>query len=276
MPGVSLIERPQLRRVLLHIGSVSTIRTNWPTASPKIVGRHTLSLVAISASCRSTHRTLTHGSGDFNSAGIGNRKRFCGLSAGRADYFVQTSDSAFERPLDLCGAYFQDSVKLTSELDGERGLRWEVGTPWADTKGRVETIIPGEQSKLYPDSPRGLGLPGRSGVSPGMWPTKEKNFGPRVGRRLFAGIHGWSLGQTLRRPRKDQHPGSLRNLLLRARRDSKTVVLGQSAFRAVLVRPNSYLEAPYAARNGVNIGQRFPFVQAPPRNDRYLESVSAL
>jgi hypothetical protein len=61
------------------------------------------------------------------------------------------------------------------------GLRYEYSTPKSDTEGRLFSIIPGEQSRRFVNSPVGLVFPGDPGAPNGVnFPVKD-NFAPRAG-----------------------------------------------------------------------------------------------
>ena len=38
------------------------------------------------------------------------------------------------------------------------GLRWDVTQPWYETENKLETLIPGEQSLVFPGAPKGDGV----------------------------------------------------------------------------------------------------------------------
>ena len=179
----------------------------------KVVGRHTFKTGFDLRKLQINSSYTSHNSGSFGFSGLETGNDFADFLLGAPDNFTQTSPGLLNDRSTFVGAYFQDSVKVTPELTVNAGLRWEVGTPWADTKGRVETFIPGEESKLYPDSPEGWVYPGDPGVAAGMYPADYKNFGPRWQRRLFTRVFRWTSGKTLRRGGEDQHSCRLRNLL---------------------------------------------------------------
>jgi len=79
------------------------------------------------------------------------------------------------------GAFVQDSWKAKSNLTLNLGLRWEVSMPWYDTQGKIETWNPGEQSVLFPKSPKGWVFPGDPGIPKTLAPTRYNNFAPRIG-----------------------------------------------------------------------------------------------
>jgi hypothetical protein len=78
-------------------------------------------------------------------------------------------------------AFVQDEWRAKSRLTFNYGLRWEIITPNTEVRNRLNTFVPGVQSKLYPDAPTGILFPGDPGISAGLAPNYYKAFMPRVG-----------------------------------------------------------------------------------------------
>ncbi len=78
-------------------------------------------------------------------------------------------------------AYAQDTYKATSRLTLNVGLRYELPFPSTETNNQVNLFVPGAQSKVIPDAPKGLLYPGDPGVPAGLIPTEKTAFAPRVG-----------------------------------------------------------------------------------------------
>ena len=75
----------------------------------------------------------------------------------------------------------QDVYKLKPNFTLNLGVRWEVSMPWYDTQGKIETIVPGEQSTQFPTAPLGWVVPGDPGIPSTLAPTRYNNWAPRVG-----------------------------------------------------------------------------------------------
>jgi carboxypeptidase family protein len=162
-----------------------------------------------------------NGSFDFEPAGTEND---LGYPTGYADYFLgvpttYTQGAAQGENDRNTGLYLfaQDSWKIKKNVTLNFGLRWELNTPFYDTKNRLQTFRPGQATTQYPcwlsaasaatlgttpgdcgeDSannayfPLGLVFPGDKGVPQGLTSTYYKAFAPRIG---LAWSPDWSEG----------------------------------------------------------------------------------
>jgi Carboxypeptidase regulatory-like domain/TonB dependent receptor len=77
--------------------------------------------------------------------------------------------------------YVQDTYKVTSRLNLNLGLRYDLPSPYTEAKNRQTLWIPGRQSTVVPSAPPGLLYPGDRGVPAGLIPTFKKAFAPRLG-----------------------------------------------------------------------------------------------
>lgn len=95
------------------------------------------------------------------------------------------------------GAYGQDSWRLKPNLTFNYGLRWDVSPPWREKYNEIQTLIPGEQSLVFPGSPLGWVFPGDPHVPNTLAPTRWNNFAPRLGLAYSFGDHEGILGKVL-------------------------------------------------------------------------------
>lgn len=79
------------------------------------------------------------------------------------------------------GIYGQDSWRVSSQVNLDYGLRWDVSSPWSEEHNELETIVPGEQSLTFPGSPTGWVFPNDPGIPPTLAPIRYNNFSPRIG-----------------------------------------------------------------------------------------------
>ena len=98
------------------------------------------------------------------------------------------------------GMFGQDSWRIKSNLTFNYGLRYDVSAPWHEKYNEIQTLIPGEQSLVFPGSPIGWVYPGDPGVPRGLAPTRWNNFAPRLGLAYSFGQHEGTLGKALGKP----------------------------------------------------------------------------
>ena len=78
-------------------------------------------------------------------------------------------------------AFFQDNYRITPRFTANLGIRWDVDTPPVDPHNRTESFIPGQQSTVAPNAPKGVVFPGDAGIGRGIISTKYYHVSPRVG-----------------------------------------------------------------------------------------------
>lgn len=95
------------------------------------------------------------------------------------------------------GLYGQDSWRARPNLTINVGLRYDVSSPWWEKFNEIQTIIPGEQSVVFPGSPKGWVFPGDPHVPRSLAPTRWNNFSPRIGLAYSFGDYEGALGKVL-------------------------------------------------------------------------------
>jgi len=95
------------------------------------------------------------------------------------------------------GLYGQDSWRARPNLTVNFGLRYDVSRPFYEKYNEIQSIIPGEQSQIYPGSPAGWVFPGDKGVPRSLAPTRWNNFAPRIGLAYSFGDHEGAMGKML-------------------------------------------------------------------------------
>jgi hypothetical protein len=78
-------------------------------------------------------------------------------------------------------AYAQDQWRVSSRLTLNYGVRYEINSPFAEIRDRLNQFAPGRQSTIFPDAPPGILVPGDSGVSKRILDIYNKGFMPRIG-----------------------------------------------------------------------------------------------
>lgn len=95
------------------------------------------------------------------------------------------------------GLFAQDSWRVKPNLTFNYGIRYDVSAPWKEKYNQIQTMIPGEQSIVFPGSPVGWLFPGDPHVPSTLAPTKWNNFSPRLGLAYSFGDHDGMLGKIL-------------------------------------------------------------------------------
>ena len=81
----------------------------------------------------------------------------------------------------VVGFYAEDKYRMTTKLTVTGGVRWDPFTPIATLRSQMTCWIPGEQSTVYTNAPKGLNFPGDPGCSQAGTSSKMFNIQPRVG-----------------------------------------------------------------------------------------------
>jgi len=66
------------------------------------------------------------------------------------------------------GTYAQDEWRASSRVTVNYGVRYERINPFTEIQDRLNGFVPGQQSTVYPNAPRGLVFPGDEGVGKGI------------------------------------------------------------------------------------------------------------
>jgi hypothetical protein len=84
------------------------------------------------------------------------------------------------RNWDLAG-FAQDEWRMAPNFTLNIGLRYEISTPFGETRDRINAFKPGVQSTIDPTAPRGLLFPGDEGVPDRVAPIYYGSLSPRFG-----------------------------------------------------------------------------------------------
>jgi Carboxypeptidase regulatory-like domain/TonB dependent receptor len=231
----------------------------WQDNFTKVFGRHSLKFGGEFHYDQINDRNLYGENGAFTFDGSESNSDFVDFLIGAPGTFIQASQQILDSRSKYLGLYAQDSWRVTPNLTLNYGLRWEFSQPWYDTQGKIETLIPGEQSVLFPGAPTGWLVPGDPGVPLTLAPTQYHNFSPRLG---IAYSPGWDSGFLAK---LTGGPGrtSIRlgyGLFYTAYEDlTQFQEIGDAPFGLFWVQSGSFFEAPFMDRGTGTAVQRFPF-----------------
>lgn len=119
--------------------------------------------------------------GQFQFTGYQTGVDFADFLLGLPNLYTQGYSPAFYQRSNYGGVFAQDSWRATSNLTLNYGVRWDMIMPWSEEHNQTGTLIPGEQSQVFPTAPAGYVFPGDPGVPATIAPTRYNNFSPRLG-----------------------------------------------------------------------------------------------
>ena len=235
----------------------------------KVMGRHSFQFGGQFHYDQINERNLAAENGQYSFTGNETGIDFADFLIGAPDSLTQASPQILDSRSKYYALYAQDSWRATPTLVLNYGLRWEASMPWYDTQNKIETIIPGEQSVVFPGAPTAWVVPGDPGVPRTLAPTQWHNFSPRLGLAYSPGNTAGFWGKLFGGPGKT----SIRigaGLYYTSVEDlSQFLEVGDPPYGLYYGSSNPpLLEAPYTVRStgGLVSGwPRFPF-NFPPTN----------
>ena len=232
----------------------------------KVVGTHTLQFGADFHYDQINERNYDDANGAYTFNGEETGLDFADYLLGAPQSFTQASQQLLDSRDKYFGVYAQDSWRARPTLTINYGLRYEIMTPWYDTQNKLETVIPGEQSQVFPTAPQGLVVPKDPGVPRTLAPIQYHNFAPRVGFAYSPDNTEGLLGKIFGGPGKSSIRAGY-GIFYSAIEDATGFVeVGDAPFGLYYSAESTLLSTPFIARaNGSPAGQKFPFT-FPPTN----------
>jgi hypothetical protein len=164
------------------------------------------------------------------------------------------------------GLYAEDSWRVKSNLTLNYGLRYDVSAPFHEKFNEIQTLIPGEQSVVFPGSPQGWVFPGDPGVPSTLAPTRWNNFAPRIGLAYSFGDHDGMLGKILGKPGTTSIRVGFAKVFTALEGATDFNEIGDAPFGNFTGQNESTFAAPFTNRaTGASIPNFFP-VAPPPHN----------
>jgi hypothetical protein len=232
----------------------------------KIHGGHTLKFGGEFRTHQNNERNVCAPTGSYSFDGSETGNDFADYLLGAPVSYTQCSQQFLDSRARYGGAFAQDSWRVTPSLTLNLGLRWEVSTPWYDTQGKIETIVPGLQSTQFPTAPKGWVVPGDPGVPSTLAPTRYNNFGPRVGIAYSPNFSEGVMGKIFGGPGKTSIRASYGIYYTSIEDLNLFYEVGDAPFGLYwpsIVPP--LFEEPFRNRaDGISQGQRFPFILPTP------------
>jgi Carboxypeptidase regulatory-like domain len=147
----------------------------------KVIGRHDLRFGGSFHYNQLTEELVNVANGNFVFNGVETGSDFLDFLLGAPYQYIQGQSYPSYGRNHYIGVYGQDSWRVSSNLTFNYGLRWDVSAPWREKYNEIQTLIPGEQSVVFPGAPTGWVFPGDPNVPTTLAPTRYNNFAPRLG-----------------------------------------------------------------------------------------------
>jgi hypothetical protein len=155
----------------------------------KVVGSHTLKFGGQFHVDQVNENPNATFNGTFNIDGTQTGSPFADFLLGFPSNFTQSTGQHFYLRNRYGSAFVEDSWRARSNLTVNVGVRWDLIMPWWEKYNNIQTVVPGEQSVLYPNAVPNLLVPGDPGIPSTLSPTQYHNFAPRIGLAYSPGFH---------------------------------------------------------------------------------------
>lgn len=208
-PAIEGIENVAFNNYTIGVDITGDIQHNnlfqWLDNYSRVTGTHTLKFGGeFHYDQINTIPDATY-NGTFSFAGTETGIDFADFLLGIPSLFTQSDGQGFYTRDRYAGAYAQDTWRVKPRLTFTYGVRWDMIVPWYEKFNQIQTLVPGEQSIVYPGAPLGLVFPTDPGIARGLAPIRPTNFSPRLGlayspdferpmlRKIFGGAGKTSL-----------------------------------------------------------------------------------
>ena len=174
----------------------------WVDNFSKVIGKHTFRVGGeFHFDQINTHPDVIF-NGSFLFQGTETGVDFADFLLGVASSYTQGDSQPFYNRNHYTGLFAQDSWRVKSNLTLNYGSRWDVIPPWQEKYNQLQTLVLGEQSRVFPEAPAGLVFAGDPGIPRTLAPTKYDSVAPRLGISYSpASKNGW-LARILGEPGK--------------------------------------------------------------------------
>jgi hypothetical protein len=236
----------------------------WLDSYTKVFGKHTLKAGVNYHYDQINERNYYAPNGQFSFGGQETGSDFADFLLGAVPSdggFIQASQQILDSRSHYAGAFAQDTFRVLPNLVLNYGLRYEVTTPWYDTQNKLEAIIPGVQSVVFPGAPKGYLVPGDPGVSRTLAAIQWHNFAPRFGFNFSPKFTDGFLSKITGGPDMFSIRGGYGMFYTNIQDATGFVEVGDAPFGIFYANSTpTQLEAPYLNRTtGANGPQPFPF-----------------
>jgi hypothetical protein len=205
--------------------------------------------------------------GTFTFVGTETGTDFADFLLGIPSRYTQGDAQAFYMRNKYGALFAQDSWRIKPRVTFNYGVRWDVIMPWYEKYNQIQTIVPGQQSIVFPGAPRGLVFPTDPGISRSLAPTRWNNVSPRLGLAYTPAPSGGFLRWLFGGPGQSSIRAGVGRFFSAVEGVSAGVMAGDAPYGQTYTSPAPpFFNNPFVtASTGQNYGQRFP-LQFPPLN----------
>jgi hypothetical protein len=166
----------------------------------RVIGAHTVKLGGELMYSQVNAAADVQSNGTFSFFGSETGSDFADFLIGIPSFYKQGDAQAFYMRNRYGALFGEDSWRLGSSVMFNFGGRWDPIMPWYEKYNQIQTLIPGEQSVVYPGAPTGLVFPGDPGVARSLASLRWNNVSPRVGiawtPQAHSGLAKWLFGDS--------------------------------------------------------------------------------
>ncbi len=248
--------------------ATGTYENTWHAAEvlSKIWNTHTFKFGGEFRYLQVNERNIYAPNGNYSFDGSETGSDIADFLLGAPASYIQASFQVLDSRTRYGAAFFQDSWRVKSNFTLNYGMRWEVSMPWYDTQNKIETIVPGQQSTVFPGAPPGWVVPGDKGIPSTLAPTTWRNFGPRAGFAWAPNVSSGPLRWLVGGPNKTSIHGGA-GIYYQAIQDAglfEEVADAPYGLYWVSISPPLF-DQPFLTRaDGTSQTQRFPFILPVP------------
>jgi Carboxypeptidase regulatory-like domain len=270
-PGIEGIENVIFNNYIIGIDITGLNQTDnsfeWLDNFSRVIGPHTLTLGGELLDNQVNALPDVQSNGTFSFFGSETGLDFADFLLGIASRYTQGDAQAFYNRNRYGALFVQDNWRARPRLALNYGLRWDVMMPWYEKYNQIQTLLPGEQSVVFPGAPKGLVFPGDPGIARGLAPTRWNNLSPRLGLAYAPGDHGGLIGRLLGGSGRTSIRAGFGQFYTAIEGFSAGVMAGDAPYGSTYTSPAPPLFAdPFiTAASGYDNGQRFP-LHYPPLN----------
>lgn len=233
----------------------------------KVMGTHTLRVGVQFHDDQVNELPNATFNGTFNIDGTETGNAFADFLLGFPSNYTQSTGQSFYLRNRYGAAFVEDRWRASHNLTVNAGVRWDLIRPWSEKYNNIQTIVPGEQSVLYPNAIPGLVVPGDPGIPSTLSPPNYRNFAPRIGMAYSPDFQNGLLRAIFGAPGKSSIRASYGMFYTAFPGVSAGIMYGVPPFGYNYLSPAPPLLATPFINSGDGIQNTDPFpLQFPPHN----------